>query len=220
MKTSLANHPLRHSIRLQLRRTRLLSQLDDAAFAELADMLLIEEARRGACLLEQGRRDVRQFFVIEGLLKRIVSGPQGREVAMRFAGVDDMETCYTAWLEGQGAQYSIVCAARTVVATLPMSAWCGFLARHPSVQLAYQELVVKIGVEIAEHAIGLLLLDAPGRVLQFSGKHPELVERLPQKDLAAHLNLSAETLCRVSRRCKLTPAARARNDDVCLSAAA
>ena len=101
-----------------------------------------------------------------------------------------------------------------------MSQWCALLARHPRVQLAYHERIVKIGVDIAEHAIALLLLDAPGRVLQFSGTHPELVERLPQKDLASHLNLSAETLCRLSRRCKAPARLQAPNDGACLMQAA
>ena len=44
------------------------------------------------------------------------------------------------------------------------------------------------------------MLDASQRVDAFSRRHPQLVGRLVQKDLASHLNLSAETLCRLSRR--------------------
>jgi hypothetical protein len=55
------------------------------------------------------------------------------------------------------------------------------------------------------HAITLHLLDAPGRVHDFTCKHPELVDRLPQKELASHLNISAETLCRLVRRPKASP---------------
>jgi transcriptional regulator GlxA family with amidase domain len=49
------------------------------------------------------------------------------------------------------------------------------------------------------HTITLHLLDAPGRVLRFMRKHPELADRVPQKELASYLNLSAETLSRLGR---------------------
>jgi hypothetical protein len=45
----------------------------------------------------------------------------------------------------------------------------------------------------------LLLLDAPSRVHQFSSRHPDLADRLPHKDVASFLNLSAETFCRLTR---------------------
>jgi hypothetical protein len=81
-----------------------------------------------------------------------------------------------------------------------MDAWYAFLERHPVVRRRFHEQLVLLGAAIVEHAVNLLLLDAPGRVHQFSFKHPELVERLPQKDVASHLNLSAETLSRLARR--------------------
>jgi CRP-like cAMP-binding protein len=81
-----------------------------------------------------------------------------------------------------------------------MADWCELLERHPAVQRAFQQRLVQISAAIVEHAVGLLLLDAPSRVQQFSCKHRELVERLPHKDLASYLNLSAETFCRVTKR--------------------
>ena len=53
--------------------------------------------------------------------------------------------------------------------------------------------------EIMAHTITLHLLDAPGRVKRFLRKHPELSDRIPKKELAAYLNLSAETLSRVQK---------------------
>jgi cytochrome oxidase Cu insertion factor (SCO1/SenC/PrrC family) len=53
------------------------------------------------------------------------------------------------------------------------------------------------------HTITLHLLDAPGRVHRFVRKHGELFDRIPKKELAAYLNLSAETLSRLKQRGKI-----------------
>jgi hypothetical protein len=57
--------------------------------------------------------------------------------------------------------------------------------------------------EIMAHTITLHLLDAPGRVHRFLRKHPGLYEKIPKKELAAYMNLSAETLSRLKQRGKI-----------------
>jgi CRP-like cAMP-binding protein len=203
MNCSLDLHVLRNTIRLKLRAQPVLQVLDEMAFAELAELLVVHEGLRGERLLEQGRGDLRQFFVIEGLLKRVVTSPEGREMTLHFAGEGDFETCWDAWTQRTLSRHSVVCAARSLVVSLPMSEWCAFLARHGGAERAFHERMVAISQAIAEHAVTLLMLDAATRVIQFSGRHPELVERLSQKDVASHLNLSAETLCRLTRRSRM-----------------
>ncbi|TWO68986.1 Crp/Fnr family transcriptional regulator [Caenimonas sedimenti] len=200
MTCPLSLHALRNTIRLKLRGQAALQPLDEAAQAELAALLVVHEGVRGERLLEPGRGELRQFFVIEGLLKRVVTGPDGREMTLHFAGEGDLETCWDAWQQRAPARYAVVCAARSLVVSLPMAEWCAFLERHPAAERAFHTQLVAVASAIAEHAVTLLMLDAATRVLQFSDRHPELVERLPQKDVASHLNLSAETLCRLTRR--------------------
>ena len=53
------------------------------------------------------------------------------------------------------------------------------------------------------HTITLHLLDAPGRVHRFVRKHADLAERVPKKELASYLNLSAETLSRLKQSGKI-----------------
>ena len=66
--------------------------------------------------------------------------------------------------------------------------------RHPRFKAEFEYEVMRLMSEIMAHTITLHLLDAPGRVHRFMRKHPELAERIPKKELAAYLNLSAETL--------------------------
>ena len=144
-----------------------------------------------------------QYFVIDGVLKRVVSNPEGKEMILRFAAEGDMETSYAAWRLGTPTPYSIVCVTKARVAGLPMEQWVDFLERRPKTKQLFEHHVMEVMSEVMAHTITLHLLDAPGRVHRFMRKHAELFERIPKKQLAAYLNLSAETLSRLKQRGKI-----------------
>ena len=201
--TSLENHPERNVIRVQLRQNPLLKDLSDSDRAELESHLAIVDGNKGEFLLLQGVREMEQYFIVDGILKRVVSNAEGKEMILRFADENDMETSYAALRLGTPTPYGIVCVTKARVASMPLKDWIAFLDRRPQVKELFEYSVMKLMSEIMAHTITLHLLDAPGRVHRFMRKHPELVDRIPSKELASYLNLSAETLSRLRKRGKI-----------------
>jgi CRP-like cAMP-binding protein len=111
-----------------------------------------------------------------------------------------MDTSYAAWRLRTPVPYSIVAVIKVRAAELPMPAWVEFLDRHPEVKVRFEYEVMKLMSEVMAHSITLHLLDAPGRLARFQRKHPELVGRIPKKELAAYLNLTPETLSRLKQK--------------------
>ena len=196
------SHPERNVIRVELRQNHSLSGLSDEEWRELERHLLIVDCAKGDPLLHQGVHDMEQYFVLGGILKRVVTNPEAKEMILRFADVRDMETSYAAWRLNMPTPYSIVCLTKARVAKLPLPVWVAFLERHPTLKARFEYQVMLLMSEIMAHTITLHLLDAPGRVQRFRRKHPELHERIPQKELAAYLNLATETMSRLKRRAR------------------
>lgn len=200
--TSLVHHPERNVIRLQLKQNEILRELGDDDRAELEPYLSIFDGNKGDLLLYQGVHEMEQYFIIDGILKRVVANKDGKEMILRFADEHDIETSYAAWRLGTPAPYGIVCVTKVRVARMPLKEWAAFLESRPAVKAAFEFDVMRIMSEIMAHTITLHLLDAPGRVHRFVRKHAELVDRIPQKQLASFLNLSPETLSRLRQKGK------------------
>ncbi len=201
--TLLANHPDRDEICVHLHRNIVLRRLEPKAFCQLEADLAIVDYRKGDVLLTQGAHDMEQYFVIDGVLKRVVSNPEGKEMILRFAREDDMETSYAAWRLRTPAPYSIRAVTKARVAKLPLPQWAAFLDSRQELKEDFEYEVMFLMSEVMAHTITLHLLDAPGRVHRFVRKHPELAERVPKKELASYLNLSAETLSRLKHAGKI-----------------
>jgi len=201
--TLLVNHPQRSEIRDLLQRNIVLRRLDGLAFDELEADLAIVDFRKGDVLLSQGAHEMEQYFVLDGVLKRVVASPEGKEMILRFAKEDDMDTSYAAWKLRTPAPYSIRAVTKARVAKMPLPQWAAFLDRHAELKDDFEYEVMHLMSEVMAHTITLHLLDAPGRVHRFSRKHPELAERVPKKELASYLNLSAETLSRLKHAGKI-----------------
>ena len=196
-------HPERNIIRAQLAQNVVLKEMLDAERDELEPHLQVVDCAKGETLLDQGVHEMEQYFVLDGILKRVVANADGREMILRFAEERDIETSYAAWRLNTPTPYSIVCLTKARVAKLPMPTWVAFMDRHPKFKATFEHEVMGLMSEIMAHTITLHLLDAPGRVRRFIRKHPELTERIPKKELATYLNLSAETLSRLKQRGKI-----------------
>ena len=199
----LSSHPQRDLIRLQLARNIVLRTLKPRAVAELEKLLVIAEYKKGDLLLGQGDHEMEQYFVLDGVLKRVVANQEGKEMILRFSKEDDMDTSYAAWRLRTPAPYSIRAVTKARVAKLSMESWGEFLERHPSIKGDFEYEVMHLMSEVMAHTITLHLLDAAGRVQRFLRKHPDLYERVPMKELASHLNLSAETMSRLKQKGKV-----------------
>jgi len=201
--TLLVNHPEAAAIRERLHQNIVLRRLDPAAFDRLADALVIMDYRKADVLLSQGAHEMEQYFIIDGILKRVVASSEGKEMILRFAQEDDMDTSYAAWKLHTPAPYSIRAVTKARVAKLPLPQWAAFLDNYPEIKEDFEYEIMHLMSEVMAHTITLHLLDAPGRVHRFTRKHPELIDRVPKKELASYLNLSAETLSRLKHAGKI-----------------
>jgi CRP/FNR family transcriptional regulator, dissimilatory nitrate respiration regulator len=201
--TAIYQHPDKNIIRVQLKQNALLHDLNEEQNAELDKHLTIVDGHKGDFLLHQGVREMEQYFILDGILKRVVTNADAKEMILRFAAERDVETSYAAWRLKQPTPYSIVCLTKARVAKLPLEQWVGFIERHPALKHAFEHHVMSSMSDIMAHTITLHLLDATGRVQRFLRKQPELFDRIPKKELAAYLNLSAETLSRLKQRGKI-----------------
>jgi CRP-like cAMP-binding protein len=201
--SSIDTHPEKSVIRVQLAQNVVLKGMTAEQSAELEPHLDILDCQKGDHLLLQGVHEMEHYFILDGILKRVVTNQEGKEMILRFAHEREDETSYAAWRLGTPTPYSIVCVTKARVAKLPMPEWVAFLERHPGIKASFEHYVMGLMSEIMAHTITLHLLDAPGRFKRFMRKHPELFDRIPKKELASYLNLSAETLSRMKQRGKI-----------------
>jgi CRP-like cAMP-binding protein len=199
----LALHPEARIIRVQLRQNLALRRLTAAQWRELEPLLEIADCPKGDLLEHQGTWSMEQYFIIEGILKRVVSNAQGKEMILRFAAESDIDTSYAAWRLKTPIPYSIRAVTKVRAAKLSMPQWVQFMERHAAIKSEFEFHIMQLMSAVMAHTITLHLLDAPGRIQRFMRKHAALAERLPKRELAPYLNLSPEMLSRLKRRGKI-----------------
>ena len=199
----IVNHPEKNIIRVQLTQNAVLKEMTPLELAELEPHLVVQDHQKGDCLMHQGDRDLDVIFVLDGILKRAVANQNAKEMILRFTNERNVEATYASWRLGKAAPFSVVAVTKTRVVKLALPQWVSFLETHPNMMRIFELEVMRIMSSIMAHTITLHLLDAPGRVHRFLRKHPDLYDRMPKKELASYLNLSAETLSRLKNQGKI-----------------
>lgn len=200
--TFLATHAENTLIRTQLTQNRVLRGARAEVMAELERHLLIVECDKGDFLLHQGTPVMEQYFILDGILKCVVTSRQAHEMILRFGVEGDIESSYLAWRLKVPAQYSVVAMTRARVAKLTIPQWVALMDGHGELKASFEYELMRLMNDIMAHAIELQLLDGAGR-MHLLRQDPALFTRMSKKELAAYLNLCPETLSRLKHEAEI-----------------
>jgi len=140
------------------------------------------------------------FVVREGLLKQLYTQPDGRERIKSFSGPGDLFACLHA-LDGRGrTSFASVAIEASVVERIDFAD----LERQAEHSVAWQK-ALRLGFQ----ALAEIKVERERELLSFSARElyerlaaasPQWIDRVPQKDLAAFLGVTAVGMNRIIRR--------------------
>jgi CRP-like cAMP-binding protein len=171
---------------------------------ELARHLQCVELRPREAAFHHGDRCPYIYIVRSGLLKQLYTEPDGSEWLKSFAGPGDLFACLQA-IGGQATtQFASVAIEPSVVERIDYRV----IERAGETSLAWQKAIRIVFQRLAEIKVqrerDLLTLSPRELYHRLAATAPDWIDRVPQKDLAGYLGVTAVGLNRIVRGARQT----------------
>ncbi|KQZ41423.1 Crp/Fnr family transcriptional regulator [Duganella sp. Root1480D1] len=185
---------------------RALRRLEQAAglqlpqVEQLAAAVQLVQLPERAFAFHQGDACPRLFAVRSGLLKQFYTTPDGKEWIKSFTAEDELFACPIGFQPGGCTSFGAAALEPSVLEVIDWRLIDALGERHlawqKAIRFAFQQLTQLKMVRERD-----LLMYTPEQMYQrLLDERPALVQRVPQKELAAYLGVTPVGLNRIARR--------------------
>ncbi len=174
-------------------------------WAQVRQALALCSLRAGETLFTQGVVHPFVYAVRSGLFKLCYLDTEGTEWIKSFACEGHFFASIAA-LVPHGATSFMVCALEAGhLERIDYGVLASLARQHLAWSRALQVLTLQFAARKEQREFELLTLSAEQRYRRFCAQQPQLVPRIPQKDLARHLGVTAVGLNRIAMRVRRSP---------------
>lgn len=153
----------------------------------------------GCALIDIGERPSRFWFLLSGFLKFFYITEAGREYIKAFTRPGEIAVPLSALLTNTPNSFAIVAVSEARTLTLPTSIIPELYSRHPVWERIGRVLAEQMAVRKEARERELLLDSAFVRFQRFSQRYPELVDWIPQRQIASYIGVTEQALSRLLR---------------------
>ncbi|RQO32362.1 cyclic nucleotide-binding protein [Taibaiella sp. KBW10] len=171
--------------------------------AAMARQITVVEAAKGTILIEEGVISQDCYFVLKGCLRQ-------------YRLVDGLEQSTTFYTEGQAAvlftSYTLQTPTDHFLSCLEDSVFlignpvkdAALYAQFPQLEQITRRMMAEDFGKTQDHHARFMHASAAERYLQLLQDRPDLLQRVPQHQLASYLGITPESLSRIRKRIQKT----------------
>lgn len=165
----------------------------------LKERVPVKSSGKGAFLLKDGEVSREFFYLIKGCV-RLFYWVDGEEKTAFFYTENSFVSSYQSYVKQQPANHNLQCLEDSIVAVFDHSVASELLAFSPKFELLARTMMEEELI-VYQDIIASFVSNAPEeRYQRLVATNPELVNRIPQYQLASFLGVRPESLSRIRKR--------------------
>jgi len=176
-------------------------------FTELSDdeVLAIEQSfpiktfEKGTFLLKEGQIAKDAYLVIEGCIRKY-SLVDGDEITSDFFTEGHSAADFNSLSNQRPSNYFFICTEKTTMAVLNAEKESALYKKYPRFEAVCRQEFEKMMGEQADIKEKFMSKNPEDKYLNILKERPDLINRVPQYQLASYLGIKPETLSRIRKR--------------------
>jgi CRP-like cAMP-binding protein len=174
--------------------------LDEAERRALAGELPVREFRKGSILLRQGDVPASCFFILQGCVRQFSLTEEGVESSIEFFTEEEAVLIFPSQAEARAAGFSLACVEDSVILVGDLKGIPAMFARYPKLVSVTRRMMERDFARTQGDFAAFKALSPEARYRSLLERRPELLERVPQYQLASYIGVTPESLSRIRKR--------------------
>ncbi|MDP5276039.1 Crp/Fnr family transcriptional regulator [Chengkuizengella axinellae] len=160
----------------------------------------LEEFKKGTVLLHQGEVPEKCYFVLKGCVRQFAIDEAGKETTSNFFTEEQGVTIFNQHTSEKKSKYSLSCLEDCVLVVGDLSIEQQMYDEHAGLESMTLKMIEKNMGEMHDDFAAFIASRPEERYQILLEKRPELIDRVPQHQLASYLGITPESLSRIKRR--------------------
>ncbi|MEL3973328.1 Crp/Fnr family transcriptional regulator [Rossellomorea oryzaecorticis] len=176
------------------------SNLSEEELRKLTENVPVADFKKGTILLQQGEIPDKCYFVLKGCVRQYAVAADGKETTFNFFTEEQSVTIFNQHSIDKASNYSLSCLEDCTLITGDLFTEQEMYDLHPVLQTMTRKMIEEdIGVMRDDFA-SFVASSPEERYKALQEKRPDLINRVPQYQLASYLGITPESLSRIKKR--------------------
>lgn len=167
---------------------------------KIAENVCVRTYDKGTILIHQGDIPDKCYFVLRGCVRQYSLDETGKEVTFNFYTEEQSITIFNHHSTDKSSKYSLSCLEECVLVVGDLSSEQDMYDTHPVLEMMTRKMIEANIGEINDDFANFISSKPEERFEALLKKRPNLINRVPQHQLASYLGITPESLSRIKKR--------------------
>lgn len=166
---------------------------------QIAENITVREYPKGTVLLKEGQKNTECYFVLKGCVRQYFFA-DGEEKTTSFFTEEQAVVSVTSYMGQTLSNHYLSCVEDSILIVGDFNAGVEMYQKFPKLESITRMMMEQDYGKIQDSLTSFITSSPEERYLNLLKTRPELLQRVPQHQIASYLGMKPESLSRIRKR--------------------